>query len=351
MMSSRKRILVLLIALGLAACATVLGTRKPTEPGREIRMSHEIHKDLDCDMCHSAIPEAVAITDGLRPKEATCLECHGDKKEDGACNFCHTDGQYPATYARQSHDILFSHKAHLERTKGQCSTCHKKLSDFRQPGFTPPTMSACATCHSEDIEQGRCKQCHVDLRKYPLKPITALAHSGNFVQQHGRLARTTAESCAQCHDQTFCADCHAKTVPTRIELKFTENVQSDFIHRGDYITRHSLEAQNDQSLCARCHGQNFCVACHNNMNVGPGSANPRSPHPAGWSYPGPTSHASTARRDIASCASCHDQGVRSNCIDCHKVGGMGGDPHPANWGSKHNLGEAQSKNMCLYCHQ
>jgi len=49
-------------------------------------------------------------------------------------------------------------------------------------------------------------------------------------------------SVLQCHDQTYCADCHAGTVPTRIELKFSENVTSNFIHRGDYLTRHGLEA-------------------------------------------------------------------------------------------------------------
>lgn len=343
--------LIVLAGLGLAACATVLGTQRAKQPGHEIRMSHAVHQDLPCEGCHENLATSVAISDGLRPPEATCLGCHSDKKEGGDCGFCHTDKNHPATYPKQSHDIVFSHKAHLERTKNDCTVCHKKLSDFRQPGFTPPTMQACATCHNQDIDQGACSKCHTDLKKYPLKPITELAHTGDFVKQHARAARATADSCAQCHDQSFCSDCHAKTVATRIEIKFTENAKSDFIHRGDYLTRHSIEARADQASCQRCHGQSFCTKCHEAWNVGPGGSNPRSPHPAGWSYPGPTSHAVPARRDIVACASCHEQGARSICIDCHKVGGMGGNPHPTNWGNKHNLSEAQSKGMCLNCHQ
>jgi hypothetical protein len=102
-------------------------------------------------------------------------------------------------------------------------------------------------------------------------------------------------------------------------------VTSDFIHRGDYLTRHSIEARSDPVLCQRCHGISFCTACHNQENVGPGGSNPRRPHPPGWALPGPTSHAVAARRDIVSCASCHDQGPNSNCVGCHKVGGVGGN--------------------------
>jgi hypothetical protein len=350
-MNGQRRTLLAIALVGLVACATVFGTSQPKQPGHEIRMSHAVHKDLPCEYCHEGVASAVAVTDGLRPAESKCLECHVDKKEGGECGFCHTDKDRPATYPRQSHEILFSHKAHLSRTKSDCSVCHKQLSEFTKPGITPPTMAACAACHAESIEQGLCGKCHLDLKKYPLKPITILSHSGNFVRQHGRAARATVESCAQCHDQSFCADCHAKTAATRIELKFSENSNSDFIHRGDYLTRHSLDARADQTLCQRCHGQSFCTQCHNAMNVGPGGENPRTPHPPGWSYPGPTSHAIPARRDIVACASCHEQGARSICIDCHRVGGMGGNPHPTRWSEKHDLAEARSKSMCLNCHQ
>jgi hypothetical protein len=211
-----------------------------------------------------------------------------------------------------------------------CAACHVKLSEYARVKPTPPTMKSCTKCHEHrvDFDEGRCGRCHTDLKRFPLKPVAEFSHAGDFVRQHGSVARSTADACAQCHDQTFCADCHAKTAPTRVELKFSENVTSDFIHRGDYLTRHSIEARFDQALCQRCHGTSFCADCHKQENVGPGGSNPRNPHPSGWAFAGPTSHAVAARRDIVSCASCHDQGANSNCVGCHKVGGIGGNPHP-----------------------
>ena len=41
---------------------------------------------------------------------------------------------------------------------------------------------------------------------------------------------------------------------------------------------------------------------------------------------------------------------RSICIDCHKVGGVGGDPHPAGWTNRHPRDEINRNPMCLTCH-
>lgn len=350
--TTRRWAMGLLASLGLAACATVLGTSRPKGPGEEIRMSHNIHKDVACEMCHETAATATKATDDLRPKEAKCLDCHGDKKDGGECSFCHTDAKKPGTYAKHEPAIIISHANHMKRVKDDCGVCHKQLSEFSQPGFHPPTMETCNGCHNHqaDTEEGRCQKCHLDLKRYQLKPVAAFAHRGDYLHEHGRIARSNADACSSCHDQTFCADCHAKTAATRVEVKISEDVERDFIHRGDYLSRHAIEAKENPTLCQRCHGQSFCTACHNATNAGPGGANPRSPHPAGWAYPGPESHGNSARREVVSCAGCHDQGPRSNCINCHKKGGVGGEPHPRGWGEKHTLTEATSKVMCGYCH-
>jgi hypothetical protein len=58
-------------------------------------------------------------------------------------------------------------------------------------------------------------------------------------------------------------------------------------------------------------------------------------------------HGDAARRDIVSCASCHDQGANSNCITCHKVGGTAGrSPHPRGW----NPTTSKDTKMCKMCH-
>jgi hypothetical protein len=180
------------------------------------------------------------------------------------------------------------------------------------------------------------------------------SHQGNFVRGHAAPARASAETCAQCHDQTYCADCHAKTVSVPVEVKFPERVNAQFIHRNDFLGRHSLEAAADPMSCQRCHGQTFCQSCHQEEGLVPaatGVAGQHDPHPAGWGFPGSRDfHGDAARRDITSCQVCHDQGPRSNCVTCHRVGGVGGNPHPPSWTQRHGADEIRKNAMCGYCH-
>jgi hypothetical protein len=322
----------------------------------DIRISHATHTKagVQCLACHEEIYDAKTMTGRYLPPESKCLECHKEKKATGDCGFCHRDAAHPTTYAKIDRSLRLSHADHIERVKEDCARCHLALPELTAGPPTVPPMSTCTSCHEHAVElaSGKCNECHVDLRRFPLRPVSLFSHQGNFVRQHGSMARAAGEGCAQCHDQTYCADCHARTVPMPIEMKFPEKVTSDFIHRPDYVSRHAIEARADQSLCSRCHGQSYCDACHTAESLTPLAANPRSPHPADFSFPGsPNSHGRLARRDITACASCHDQGARSNCVDCHKVGGVGGNPHPAAWERKHPRDEIGNNPMCLTCHQ
>ena len=349
-----------LVALGVVsvACVRMGGgghdEMHPTETD-QIRFSHATHEKAKvvCLACHEEIYDAKNMDGLYLPPEAKCLECHKEKKDKGECAFCHRDTEHPGTYAQPVRSLRLSHAEHIERVKEDCSQCHLKLTELEPAGSTVPPMSTCTKCHEHAVEltAGQCTPCHVDLRRYALRPISVFSHQGDFVRQHGPAARAAGEGCAQCHDQTFCADCHARTVALPIEVKFPERVNSDFIHRADFLSRHQIEARADESLCRRCHGQSFCESCHTLENLTPRASNPRSPHPPDFSFPGSSnSHGPLARRDIASCAACHDQGARSICVDCHKVGGVGGDPHPAGWTNHHPHDEINRNPMCLSCH-
>jgi len=349
------------ILCGGAACARVGGAGgagydqgHPTESD-QIRFSHSAHEraKVNCLACHEEIYDAKNLDGRYLPPEAKCLECHKDKKEQGNCAFCHRDPEHPGSYAPVVRGLRLSHAEHIERVNEDCSRCHKTLPELERSGSTVPPMSACTQCHEHatELANGTCNNCHVDLRRFALRPVSVFSHQGDFVRQHGPSARAAGEGCAQCHDQTFCADCHARTVAIPIEAKFPERVTADFIHRADFLSRHQIEARADEGLCRRCHGQSFCESCHTAENLTPRSSNPRSPHPPDFSFPGSSnSHGPLARRDIAACAACHDQGARSICVDCHKVGGVGGDPHPAGWTSHHPRDEINRNPMCLTCH-
>ena len=342
---------VLSSVLFTVACATFWAK---IGGGDSIKAPHSVHAraKIDCLVCHESIYDATNLKGDFLPKEQKCLECHEDNKKRGECGYCHTDVTRPTSYRREPSTLKLAHAKHIELTKEDCSRCHKTLSDRNQPAVSP-TMDSCLDCHPhrQQYDQGSCATCHKDLKRYPQKPITMFSHQGNFVTGHARPARSSPESCATCHEQTFCADCHSRTVLGPIELKFPERVDSDLIHRGDFLVRHSIESRADPASCLRCHGTSFCENCHKQQGVSGRSDNPRNPHAPGFTIPNsPQFHGLAARRNISSCASCHDQGPRSNCVNCHKVGGLGGNPHPPEWTERHDRQEILRNGMCRYCH-
>jgi hypothetical protein len=319
--------------------------------GDHIKIPHDKHAKagVECLACHDAIYDAKSLATPTLPPEDKCLECHREWKETNQCEKCHTQPKLAAPWPSPEPSIVLDHSKHIERTKEKCEVCHKSLPNPVRAAR--PTMDSCAQCHKRQIDQGNCTQCHLDLTRYQLRPISLYSHQGDFLREHPRAARAQPESCATCHEQRFCADCHAKTASPTVEMKWPERVDRYFIHRNDFLGRHSIEARWDGASCRRCHGSSFCEDCHRAQNLTPFAQNPRDPHPPGWAMPGGVEfHGTAARRDITSCAACHDQGARSICVDCHKVGGIGGDPHPMGWQDRHPRSEISRNNLCLICH-
>jgi hypothetical protein len=234
--------------------------------------------------------------------------------------------------------------------KGDCKKCHVQLTE---PGMTKapvPAMSTCTSCHNhaEDYAQAKCSPCHVDLKQYPVKPVSDFKHTADFLRTHGQLAKANAATCAACHDQTSCAECHAAaTRPVKPDVQWPEKVSASFIHRGDYVTRHTIDAAADPASCRRCHGSAFCSACHAEQGISPTipSKMTSDPHPTGFSAG--SVHGPAARRDIVSCAGCHDQAQQTTCVACHR----NVNPHPPGYGQRHNLTtDVQKNSMCRTCH-
>ena len=346
------------LAGGFFACATaatIIGT-DTAAAGDEILFPHARHAkaQVDCVTCHEPVYDAKTLVGEFLPKEAKCLECHKQKKADGQCNFCHLDVRYAATWTAREPRLKFDHAAHIERVKEDCSQCHTKLAEPREQVPLTAGHAACFKCHehADQYADAQCSTCHIDLASYPSAPVATLTHQGDFLRRHAAIARSAQQTCTSCHDQNFCLDCHAKTAMVPVEVKLVDRPDRRFIHREDFLGRHSVEERADPASCQRCHSTTFCETCHSNSHVSSGTS-ATSPHPPGWAIRGTgvAFHGDAARRNIASCASCHDQGDNSNCVSCHKVGGIGGNPHPASWGSHHNLGEASSDGRCVACHR
>jgi hypothetical protein len=333
----------------LVACATLMTNLYGPRP--QIKVPHELHKkaEVDCLTCHETIFDSKTLTDQNKPKEETCLQCHKKEREANNCQFCHI-GE-PAPYAARTTSLVMSHADHLERNE-DCGVCHKTLPQAGKHAAAP-SMDTCTSCHvhKDHFDNGRCDVCHKDLGQYGLKPVSSFSHRGDFLHTHGREARSTS-SCSTCHDQSFCSDCHTQNQAERVEvLKAEQSVDRSFIHPADFLGRHSVDARANSATCQRCHGTSTCQSCHLQRGLASGgTAKPgQNPHPDG--YGAGDKHGPAARRDILSCASCHDQGAASICVDCHKVGGVGGNPHPKSWSLRHDHQEIGRNAMCIVCHQ
>jgi hypothetical protein len=336
------------------ACAT-LATRLGPELTDRLKIPHGKHGEagVACDACHEKVASSPSLAVSLIPAMDKCGECH-EVGDDKTCGMCHTHPDSPEARARPNRHLNFPHDKHLANAeiKGECARCHTALPEPAKPvDVVGPSMAVCTACHNHeaDYDEGRCSKCHQDLGRFQLRPVADFSHRGDFLKEHPLAARSTV-ACAQCHDQTFCTDCHAKTVAARAEVKFPERIGRLFIHRNDFVSRHTVEARADQARCQRCHGVSYCQSCHASQGLSSQGDTTRNPHPPGFGAAGPTSHGPAARRDIVSCAACHDQGAASICVDCHKVGGVGGNPHPTGWTTRHNADELKRNSMCLACH-
>jgi hypothetical protein len=351
-----RHLLVAFAAALLAACAAK--DARNTEPAAKadppfvFPHSPHIEGEVDCKACHGDIVVATKLLPTFRHAVLPT-------KNSDACNGCHDDADFkdkvklalpPRT---REFSVRMNHAAHLAQKGVTCLTCHKSAPEAGSAVPVKLEMGTCTACHKHqgDYAQGKCTPCHVDLKRYP-KPVAAFQHAGDFLKTHGQLAKPTAESCAACHEQTFCADCHsASTVAARPSVIFPEEVQRNLIHRGDFVSRHQAEAGADPASCRRCHGSKFCDSCHTAQNFTQGSAlQPRNPHPAGWGQKASGDfHGFAARKNIVLCAGCHDNGADALCVACHRVGGVAGvSPHPKAWNKKQ--GDISKNPMCGVCH-
>lgn len=331
-------------AAALAAGCTSKGKapERAENPPYVFPHSPHVENDVKCDLCHPGLDDAGKLDPAVRhvklnPKDKACADCHGDEI-----------AGIKVPKRVKEFRLTFSHADHLFQVDGKCQGCHQKLPEKGDAAAEAPPMSACTGCHNhqKDFDEARCTPCHVDLKAFPLKPLTEFAHKGDFKRTHGALARTSAATCATCHDQTYCVDCHSPaTTPMGPALRWPELVERDFIHRGDYVSRHMIEAGANPASCTKCHGAAFCESCHRLQGVAslPGTTftSDRNPHPTGWAG---APHGKAARRNIATCASCHQANAELLCGTCHNHGPRI-NPHPPGFD-----GDGKSKGVCRTCH-
>jgi len=294
-----------------------------------------------CFTCHNGLREAPERKQVLK---TTCVAagCHEKRSFKPGADIADD----VSTAARA---IRFTHNEHLKRKgmNSQCVGCHAGAISPNRPRY--PSMGSCLKCHQAAFDDAKCAYCHEPHDLVGLLPRTFMRHDEAWVRRHGVEASSSPTICRQCHSEQSCKDCHDVTQSLGVEVRRPDALDSHFVHSGDFVTRHSIEARSESATCARCHAPATCDACHVRRGVSPNGFGAANPHPLDWVGPNPASpnfHGRAARRDLFSCASCHDQGQATNCIFCHKVGGPGGNPHPRGFTSARD----RAGTMCRYCH-
>lgn len=343
-MTRRRLALLALALLGVAACAGVLGLR----PRGATSFPHRAHAlaGVSCVRCHAGVAAAAEPPTGAGPApaddrgplhlpdDASCLACHPAPHDARPCSGCHGDPLRRAAAAEAKAHLVFSHPRHAAAGSGDCMRCHDGVAE--DGARLRPPMATCFRCHDHQAERDarRCDACHVDLSEEGTLPESHLAHEGDFLRDHGARAASSAEVCASCHRQRFCAGCHGAAALLPVRARFDDPFAAK-AHRAGFAARHALEARADPGACSTCHTSERCAGCHTRRGVADDpSSRQVGPHPPGWVGVAENRHGAAARRDPASCASCHGGAGEQLCVGCHKVGGIGGDPHPAGFSSR-----------------
>lgn len=306
-----------------------------------IIFSHAGHQEDagECAICHGAISGDSGFSK-IFPVKADCAACHD---VEASCSTCHTNPdkiKKPVAKTENQRRVNFVHTEHKDAL-ADCSVCHpdpdKKFN--RKSGH-----EACSKCHSEQIENLLCSLCHRELSYSGLSELAGFTHKDNFLAEHAVFAKRSTQTCTQCHSQAYCNGCHSRNQSIKPSLQFPEKVKASFIHRGDWITAHRIEAKVEDGRCLKCHSISECSKCHNRVGVSPAADDPSFKHEAGWI----TIHGKKAREEITSCASCHQKNGPGRCTSCHAAS-AGINPHPDGFGGKLK-GLTKSDRMCAQCH-
>jgi len=352
---------------------------EPQDQSSGVKFSHRFHVQeagVACADCHTAAPTSKLSSDNLLAKHENCQTCHDDQLQSN-CTYCHTSSDqstYKATQPPQL-SLIFAHEFHVQEQKIECQTCHEGVEKAEiGVSMQVPEMATCNTCHNAVKASNACETCHTDLTA--LRPTDH--NRTDFVREHKFQARLSTARCASCHAQESCIDCHngidlvkvdvpgknlvSPHAPRLTAIDRGQGMRLTKVHDLNFRFTHGIAAAGKTAECRTCHDQQtFCSTCHAaGGNVNQVKFEPQTHLQPGFVTIGVGSggglHATLARRDIESCASCHDaQGADPACITCHmdSDGIKGTDPrtHPRGFmASEEGDWHSDPGAVCYTCH-
>jgi hypothetical protein len=319
--------------------------------------------DADCATCHVPLAESSLTLERIEAlvvpadhetgsfirgehgrlvleQSARCATCHTQER----CVACHVDAtrpeiaripaappgmalparvaHYPLPESHRSPSFETRHGSLAEGDAARCATCH--------------TQDDCASCHLPPlpaVAAGLPSRSEVAAPGVELEVAVPGSHlAPTFERTHGTLAASGPGSCASCHTQPFCSQCH-------------QAADRPVFHEANFVARHAADAWGRNLECANCHEvQVFCRSCHTQSGLGAQGRLRAGFHDAEpvWLL----RHGQAARQSLENCASCHAQ---NDCVGCHsQLGAFKVNPH----GPAFEARRAWERNpgICLACH-
>ncbi|QEM67646.1 cytochrome C [Geobacter sp. FeAm09] len=186
-------------------------------------------------------------------------------------------------------------------------------------------FASARTDHKEykNSKLNECQDCH--------SGAGDVTNHGGY-REHRMLAERADTNCIDCHQQSFCLDCHSGGNIEAYKQKSLSRTGEAMpsTHGPDFVATHALQAKSPQT-CYRCHDSSFCSDCHGKVK-NKGSMSVKSHWAAGntqkyflnrnSSAAEIAVHAAEARRELQSCQGCHPDAVV--CSQCHNLKAPGG---------------------------
>jgi hypothetical protein len=194
---------------------------------------------------------------GVDASRQTCATCH--TSED--CTSCHVQPAPTAIASLPSRADVTAPGVHVS---ARAPESHESAF-FMQAHTTlaAANEASCTTCHRQDF----CVSCHDG-------PVGGGYHPTAFLSRHAASAFGRDSECASCHQtQVFCRECHVQ-----VGLTSSGRLGPGYHDDGPaWLLRHGQGARQNLESCASCHRQTDCTQCHGELG-----AFKISPHTVGF---------------------------------------------------------------------
>jgi hypothetical protein len=121
------------------------------------------------------------------------------------------------------------------------------------PALAASDDRSCRVCHRDAF----CVECHD-------APVDGAYHPGQFLSRHAADAFGREQECATCHSsEVFCRACHVEA-----GLTASGRLGAAYHDAGSlWLLRHGQAARQGLESCASCHRQTDCVQCHGTLGA------------------------------------------------------------------------------------